>query len=79
MQWRCQGCGAIVPYDGGEDGILNLDNLNLFTHQLLKWHCIQVATMAAPFYSFWRTVVNYYASAGLPADRADWFLNKRLQ
>ena len=35
-QLRCK-CDAVRVYDGGSDGILNLDNLDLFTHELLSW------------------------------------------
>ena len=34
---RVCNCGAPLHYDGSEDGILNLDNVDLFTHELLHW------------------------------------------
>ena len=30
-------CGAVMLYDGIEAAILNLDNVDLFTHEVLKW------------------------------------------
>lgn len=30
-------CKEILQYDGIEAAILNLDNVNLFTHEVLKW------------------------------------------
>ena len=36
---RCltAGCGGRASYDGGSDQLLNLNNLDLFTHDLLRW------------------------------------------
>ena len=35
-QLRCV-CGLVRGYDGCADGILNLNNMDLFTHELLQW------------------------------------------
>ncbi len=35
QQLRCS-CGTIKRYDGASDGILNLNNLDLFSHELLE-------------------------------------------
>ncbi len=38
FQRVCQcGCGEVLNYDGKSDAVLNLDNINLYTHELLKW------------------------------------------
>ncbi|GLC40232.1 hypothetical protein PLESTM_001018100 [Pleodorina starrii] len=36
MQHRCS-CGKVLPYDGAEAGILNLNSRELFSHKLLRW------------------------------------------
>ena len=33
---QCE-CGAVMLYDGIEAAILNLDKVELFTHEVLKW------------------------------------------
>lgn len=30
-------CMATREYDGAEDGVLNVNNLDLFSHELLRW------------------------------------------
>ena len=35
-QLQCQ-CGKLLQYDGLEDAVLNLNNVDLFSHELLKW------------------------------------------
>jgi len=35
-QRKCS-CGHLLQYDGKDDAILNLDNVDLFTHEVLKW------------------------------------------
>ena len=30
-------CGRVLPYDGCMDGVLNLNNQDLYTHDLLRW------------------------------------------
>lgn len=37
MQRRCTACNLCTAYDGAADGILNLNDLDLFTHRLLQW------------------------------------------
>ena len=32
----CQ-CGSVLSYDGIEDALLNLNNVDLFSHELLRW------------------------------------------
>ena len=36
-QLQCQ-CGKLLQYDGLQDAILNLNNVDLFSHELLKWY-----------------------------------------
>ncbi|KXZ41561.1 hypothetical protein GPECTOR_393g212 [Gonium pectorale] len=64
-------------------GILNLNNADLFSHELLQWYSIQLATAAMPFYSCWRTVVNSYVARGIlhasPVERLSFFMNKRAE
>jgi CxC4 like cysteine cluster associated with KDZ transposases len=31
-------CGRVFCYDGREDGVLNLNNWDLFTHDVLTWY-----------------------------------------
>lgn len=35
-QLQCQ-CGKLLQYDGLQDAVLNLNNVDLFSHELLKW------------------------------------------
>ena len=37
QRYRCKGCGTLCEYDGLADGVLNLNNMDLFTHELLRW------------------------------------------
>ena len=43
-------CGVKAQYDGGQHHILNLNNLDLFTHDLLRWYvpvCMKLEMMHA--------------------------------
>ncbi|KAL3155915.1 hypothetical protein ABBQ32_012912 [Trebouxia sp. C0010 RCD-2024] len=42
LQLLCA-CGQVLPYDGLEDAILNLNNVDLFTHEVLKGHSVSVS------------------------------------
>ena len=35
LQLQCQ-CGQVLQYDGIEDAVLNLNNVDLFTHEVLR-------------------------------------------
>ena len=35
-QLKCS-CGEVLQYDGIQDAILNLNNVDLFTHEVMKW------------------------------------------
>ncbi len=35
LQLQCQ-CGQVLQYDGLEDAVLNLNSVDMFTHEVLK-------------------------------------------
>ena len=56
LQLQCQ-CGQVLQYDGLEDAVLNLNKVNLFTHEVLRgWegvahHLTRVATWQRTAYA----------------------------
>ncbi|PNW69783.1 hypothetical protein CHLRE_20g751697v5 [Chlamydomonas reinhardtii] len=63
-------CGQKLNCNFRDYGILNLNNLDLFSHELLQWYSVQLATSAVPFFALWRTVVECYADRGLLPEHA---------
>jgi CxC4 like cysteine cluster associated with KDZ transposases len=73
----CNSCHTINQYDGNEHGVLNLNNMDLFTHANLRWYCIQMATSALPFHAHWHTCVLHYGLGMLSKEDMKLFKGKR--
>jgi CxC4 like cysteine cluster associated with KDZ transposases len=50
MQLKCSACYHVVAYDGCTDGILNVNNCDLFTHELLR-RCVMLISVYFTFFS----------------------------
>lgn len=63
-QLKCH-CGEVLQYDGVDDAVLNLNNVDLFTHEVLKWykilpHCCAPCCLA---YSCHEVVLSHAGTA----------------
>lgn len=74
------GCGTVLHYDGCGDALLNLDNINVFTHELLNRSSSQMGGASAPpFATFWRAYIEEMLCPPQPSlDKSfTFFYNKR--
>lgn len=49
---KCPGCASVLSYDGGSDAIFNLDNINLFAHELLRRYCFHYLSSVFEVFQF---------------------------
>ncbi|KAL0041996.1 hypothetical protein WJX77_000269 [Trebouxia sp. C0004] len=55
-------CDQIMPYDGIQDAVLNLNNVDLFTHEVLRGHSLSLSYTGATWTAAWNALLRTYST-----------------